>query len=479
MLKDLLKEGGLYTVANLVTKGVGLLLIPFYADYFTQAEYGIISMLGIAGAVSAAIFSFQIYQGVGRFISPKETSFVEKKRIGSTGFWFTVLSYLVFVALAYLFKNPIIDLLSEDQRIPEKAYLYSILAIALSGAVNALNVQLKFLRKTKAFSLTTFLFAFINILLILYFAFVCGYRVESIYLATICSSPLLLLLQFYFLKEYIVLYLGKSELKKLLQFSIPLIPAALAYLVLNMTDRFFIKEMEQSLAQVGIYEMAFKFSSIVSLVLLSFQSALAPIIFEQHAQKSTKLELGRMLRLFIGIGTISALLLSFFSFETLYLFTNEQYYDAHIVMPLFYLTVIITGLGMFSPGIHLKNKTKIFPIAVGISAVLNFALNFYLVPKLGILGAAIATLISTLFNNLVLFIISQRLYKLPFELNKTVLLLLVFTIFFLAGNYFLESFPSNYSIQLITKCSGILIYTFIVSRMNFINFGEIKALLKK
>ena len=69
MLKDLLKEGGLYTLANLLTKGLNLLLLPFYADYFTKAEYGILAMLGIAGALGAAVFSFQIYQGVGRFIS--------------------------------------------------------------------------------------------------------------------------------------------------------------------------------------------------------------------------------------------------------------------------------------------------------------------------------------------------------------------------------------------------------------------------
>ena len=169
MLRDLLKEGGLYTLASLATKGVSLLLIPFYSDYFTTAEYGILALLAASGALSAAIFSFQIYQGVGRFISDNSLSEKDQKKIGSSGFFFTIASYGIFVLLALYFKNDVINYLSEEDSIKDSTYYFWLIAVFLNGMYYSLGVQLRFLRKTKIFTVTSFLFAIINVLLILVF----------------------------------------------------------------------------------------------------------------------------------------------------------------------------------------------------------------------------------------------------------------------------------------------------------------------
>lgn len=479
MLRDLLKEGGLYTAANLLTKGISLLLIPFYSDYFTQAEYGILAMLGIAGALSAAIFSFQIYQGVGRFISEKDTPLTTQQKIGSTGFWFTVLSYGAFILLAFLFRDQIITLLSEDERIKTSTYNWCLFAIALNGAFNALSVQLKFLRKTKAFSISTFLNATFNIAFILLFALGFDYRIDSVYMASIAVTPFLLLLQVYYLKDHLILYLGKAELKKLMRFSAPLIPASLAYLVLNFTDRIFIKELSGSLAQVGIYDMAFKFSALLSIIILSFQSALAPLIYEQHKMDDTPQKLGRIFRLFIGIGSLGGLCLALFAYETLYIFTQPEYYEAFTLMPLFYLSVLITGLGMFSPGLHLKNKTRIIPVIVFLTALLNIALNFWLIPILGLAGAALATVISTVFNNVTLFFFSQKLYPIPFIQNKVFTVLGLFLVIYAFGSYFTLFFEMEYYAELLIKIALILGYGAFLVQIKFVSFDHVLNLINR
>ncbi len=477
MLRDLIKEGGLYTLANLLTKGVSLLLIPFYSDYFTQAEYGILAMLGIAGALSAAVFSFQIYQGVGRFIAQKDITLGEQQKIGSTGFWFTVLSYCCFLVLAIFFKDQIISLLSEDERINDSTYLWSLFAIAVNGCFYALSVQLKFLRKTKIYSVTTFFHAILNIGFILLFALGFNYRIDSVYMASVAVTPVLILVQIYFLKDYMIFYIGKIELKKLTSFSTPLIPAAIAYIILNFTDRIFIKELSGSLAEVGIYDMAFKFSSIISLIILSFQSALAPIIYEQHQDADTQKSLGKIMRLFIGVGTIGGLCLAFFSYETLYIFTQPEYYDAYTLMPIFYLSVLVTGVGMFSPGLHVTNKTRIIPIIVVITAIVNILLNLWLIPIFGLFGAALATLASTIINNSTLFIISQKLYPIPYVRNSILRVLVIFLIFFIAGSYFTSFFQVNYGYELLIKIGIIGFYIWFLLQIKFISLDQIKERL--
>ena len=474
MLRDLIKEGGLYTIANLLTKGVSLLLIPFYSDYFTQSEYGILAMLGIAGAFSAAFFSFQIYQAVGRFITEKDLTHRQQQEIGSSGFWFNFLSYMIFILLALFFKDQVINLLSEDEKIKDSTYYWALFAVALNGIFNALRVQLKFLRKTKAFSITTFLHAILNIGFILLFALGFDYRIDSVYMAAIVATPVMILFQLYYLRKYIIFYIGKLEVQKLLRFSVPLIPAAMAYLALGFTDRIFIKEISGSLAEVGIYDMAFKFSAIISLIIVSFQSALAPIIYQQHQDEGTQANLGRIMRLFIAVGTLGVLCLAFFSYETLYIFTQPAYYEASVLMPIFYLSVLMTGLGMFSPGLHLKNKTKYIAIIVIFTAIINVALNYWLIPIFELFGAAIATVISTLINNLALFNIAQKLYPIPVSKGKIGQVLIVFIIVYAAGSYFSSFVELDYIYEFGIKTGIIVLYGLFLLRVNFISFDQIK-----
>ncbi|MDX1349625.1 MAG: oligosaccharide flippase family protein [Putridiphycobacter sp.] len=478
MLRDLLKDGGLYTLANMLTKGIGLLLIPFYSSYFTQAEYGILAMLGIVGAMSAALFSFQIYQGVGRFIAEADLTIKDKQKIGSTGFWFTFLSYTLFLVLGLYFQDSIIELLSEDERIKNSTFILSLVAIFLYGLFYTLSVQLKFLRMTKAYTLTTFLQSILNILLILCFAFVLDYRIDSIYMASLVITPIMIMMQIYFLKDYLILYLGKLELKKLLKFSSPLIPAAISYLILNFTDRIFIKEMTGALAEVGIYDMAFKFTSIVTIIIVSFQSALAPIIYEQHKNEGTKENLGRIFRLFLAVGSFGGLLLAYFSYETLYIFTQPNYYSASTLMPVFYLSILISGMGLFSPGLHIKGKTYLIALIVIASASVNIALNYYLIPIYGIFGAACATLVSTLFNNSILFIISQKLYTLVFPKSKTSLVLSVFIIVYVFGSYVDQFISLNYISLLGIKTLLLILYIWFLIRLDFINYRVVTNWIK-
>ncbi len=479
MLRDLLKDGGLYTLANLLTKGLSLLLIPFYSDYFTQAEYGILAMLGIAGAISAAFFSFQIYQGVSRYIVQKGITLQEQQKIGSTGFWFTFISYCCFLIIGLFFQDQIILLLSEDEKIETSTYLLSLVSIFMYGLFYSLSVQLKFLRMTKAYTITTFSHAILNIILILFLAIFLDLRINSVYTASLIITPIILFVQIYFLRDYLIIYLGKLELKQLLKFSSPLIPAAIAYLILNFTDRIFIKEMTQSLAEVGIYDMAFKFSSILTIIIVSFQSALAPIIYQQYQDESTKANLGRIFRLFVATGSMVGLALSFFSFETLYIFTQPDYYSANTIMPIFYLSVLITGLGLFSPGLHLKNRTRLIAIIVILSGFVNIVLNYFLIPIYGLFGAAIATLLSTLLNNVALFSVSQHLYPLVFPKGKTGIVLIIFICIYFAGSYINQAIEINNILLIAIKLVVLISYLWFLIRFDFISFSQITNWLRR
>lgn len=476
MLKDLLKEGGIYTIANLLTKGVSLMLIPFYTSYFTTGEYGVLGILSVFGGFVGAIVSFQLYQGMGRYIAEDGITLEEKQRIGSSAFFFTSITYASFAIIAYVFSTFFIDILSADIRIKESTFLLSVSAVCINALFYTLGVQLKYLRKVNQFALTSFIHAIFNILLIIFFAFKLDYGLNSVFYAGLIVAPLIILLQLYYLRDYLVFYLGRAEIKRMLKFSLPLIPAATAYLILNFIDRIYIKEMMDKLSYVGIYDLAFKFSSVIGIVIVAFQSALGPIMYKNHKLESTKTELIKVFNVFFGIGTLGVLTLSIFSFETLKIFTQPSFYEAKSLMPLFYISTLITGLGMFSLGIYLKERTKILPLITILAGGVNIVLNYFLILKLELIGAAIATLASVFINYAVMFIISQKLYPVNYNFKKIIALILIFIIFVLLGYNFEFYIESSYLMVFLVKIITIISYLIILLKMKMIDFA---LLIKK
>jgi len=471
MLKDLLKEGGLYTISNLLTKGVSLMLIPFYVNYFTESEYGILGMLGVFGGFVSAIVSFQLYQGMARYIA-EDVSLHKKQQIGSTAIIFTIISYALFFILGYIFKDFFIDILSSDVRIKDEFFLLSVSTVCINSIFYVFGTQLKSLRKVNEFAITSFLHSIFNIILIIFFVMKYDFGLASIFYAGLVVAPIIISLQIYYLRTYLIIKFSFSELKRQLKFSTPLIPAAIAYLLLNLTDRFFIKEI--SMSANGIYEVAFKFASVISIILVAFQSALAPILYQKHELESTKIELANVFKLFFGAGTLGVLALSLFSYETLYVFTKPSYYEAQYIMPLFYISLLVTGLGLFSPGLHIKHKTKIIPKVVIFSASINIGLNYLLVNKFQLVGAAVATLISVSINNIILFIISQKYYKTPYPIKLVSSLLVVFSIIIGANYYIKLNLELSIFNTILIKLAFIIIYALIMIKFKMIDLSKLK-----
>lgn len=438
MLRDLLKEGGLYTLANLLTKGVSLLLIPFYTAYFTTTDYGIIDVLSVFGAVLTTIFSLQLNQGLGRYVADKDEKESAKKKIASSSILVVTLIYILIGSIICLFPQVITNFLStEETEIPIQILQLSVVATFLSGLFYLLGVYLRFLRKVKEFTLLSFLYALSSILLMVYLILKLDMGISGIYYASIILSPIFILLSLYILRNNIILYIGKSEFLKVFSYSAPLVPASVAYILMNSVDRYYIKEF-LNYHESGLYGIAFKFSTIITIIITGFTMAMNPIVFENHADKNAKQEIERMFYFFFGIGTIGLLCLSLFSQETLMIFTTPDYYEAYQLMPIMYFTVLVSGMGMFSLGINIEKKTKLGALIIIISSILNLVLNYYFVRNFGSAGAAYATLISVLLFYTVYFVFSQRYYRLNINFWNITPYLAICLLVMLGVNYFLH-----------------------------------------
>jgi O-antigen/teichoic acid export membrane protein len=471
MLKDLLKEGGLYTLANLLTKGISLLLIPFYTAYFTPSDYGLYDILSVFGVFAGNIFSLQLNQGLARFVAEPTKTEKEKIEYASTATISYIFSLILFLIISFAFSSYFTSILSPNSKLRLNTFYLAVISIFITNIFYFFNVYLRFIRQVKMVALLSFIQTIFGILLLMYFVFNLDYGINSFFIPYIIVTPPLIIFQLYLLRDRLKLYFNKSIYKELLKYSAPLIGSSIALIVMNLTDRLFINELLGE-NELGIYGIGLKFASIIGIVIAGFSTALGPLIYEKHNKKNTQEELGNLFNLFIGIGVGGTLLLALFSIDIVNFFTTFSYHKAGTVLPIMLFTTLFTGFLMFSPGLQIKKKTSIITILTIIFAILNIILNYFLIPKYGLKGAAVSTLIATTLYAVTYFIVSKKVYPIQVNVLK-VLIPFIYVILVLYFNYKLDF--NN----IIFKFFSILLYLILIYKIGLLKRLESKFKWRK
>ena len=97
MLRKLFKDSIVYGVSGILSRGISLILVPFYTRVLTPEDYGIVDILTIVGAIVNIVVALEISQGFAIFFSETKLQ-KEKILFSSSSLIFTCTSYSVFIA---------------------------------------------------------------------------------------------------------------------------------------------------------------------------------------------------------------------------------------------------------------------------------------------------------------------------------------------------------------------------------------------
>jgi len=189
-----------------------------------------------------------------------------------------------------------------------------------------------------------------------------------------------------------------SRIKEYLSFSLPLIPNSLSEWALRSSDRYIIS-LFLGVVFVGFYSPGYALGSLISVFPGILTYVLVPTLsklYDEGKINEVKIILKYSLRyilmlaipFFFGASLLSKPLLNMFS-------TPEIASQGHLVTPFIALSALFSSAFIvMAQALLLVKKTKIIAFTWGISASANLLLNILIVPYLGILGAAITTLIA-------------------------------------------------------------------------------------
>ena len=243
----------------------------------------------------------------------------------------------------------------------------------------------------------------IGFLLGLVFILIFDKNIHFIFIGTIISSSVVLLLILKELRPKLPRYqinFDKEVLKDYYRFGVPMTFAVFASVILNLSDRLVIQYFLSS-TEVALYDMPARITEKSILLLLTlFDMVDRPYILGQVNVKS-KAELQKNIQSFVRLFLLLMIpvITSYFilSKELIYLISDKKYLDSSQVIPIIALSYFFIGLGgRYQLGSLIAKKAKIFFIISMTCGLLNVIGNIILIPKFGYKVAAYTTLFSAI-----------------------------------------------------------------------------------
>lgn len=453
--RQLISETAVYGLASTATRFLSIFLVPIYTRIFSPEDYGVMSLVNSTLVIVSIFVVLALDNSASRWYWESEETGDRKSTIASWA-WCQLPVSSAFALLIIISADWLGRVIVER---PDAGQYFRLAALTLPLGVlgGILTCWLRMQRRpwvTVAYMLGTNI---LTILLTILFVVYLRWGLSGIYLGQIVSLACGSLISVYLLRDWVSpRYYNWERLREMLRFALPLIPAALAFWIVNFSDRYFV-QVYTTTEEVGLYQVGSSLAAFVALITGSFQLAWGPFAMSIHKREDARQVYANVFLAYIWLCSLVCSALTLFAPEAIRILATEKYSGAASVVGFLSFSYMMIGLSYIAAvGPMIAKTSGPTGIAVTVAAALNILLNFLLVPRIGKTGSALATLLAQTVNPLFLFWFAQRLYPIPYRF-KAGLALLAFAalVIWLGGNWQFGS------LWLALACKALLLATFI------------------
>ena len=467
-LLSLGKQSMIYGFGHILARLGTFLLLPLLTHSLSTSDYGVISTIYIFIGFTMTFYRYGMDTALMKFYIDQQY----RQMYLSSIFILQLITSIVLSAAFVFFKGPLAILLTKNN---DSIFIIYITVIIFCDIIwNLLIITFRVEGKAVQF----IGFNITNVLLLLgftiYFVNIKNMGVEGVLLGNVCASVITCIFSCVLIlwsSRFSIRSIDLSSLNKIISFGLPFLPAAIFGIFMEGADRFILKYILDESA-VGIYSAGYKLGVLGLLVVMGFNMGWTPYFLNHNDNNNSSLEFSTISTIFLGLyGFIGIIITSLIP-----VVPNINIFGYSIIGPEFFGGLYIVPLILMSyyffaiyvlllPRIYRYNATNRIPYFKLMGAISNIALNFALIPILGIVGSAFATLISFLIMTLCTFYYGNRLEPVDYNLKAWVFPLLIWDIIIVFNN--------NYEVIV----PVILLYPIIWYKM-IINNDEQSRILK-
>lgn len=397
----------LFALSSFGGKILSFLMLPLYTHVLDKAEFGATNLVTLAANLFIPLVSLGLFNAVLRFG-------LDKKYNPSSVFTSSLAAILSCFFVLLLFA-PLVSHLGMV-----RGYTFYLYIYVLVGTIRFLCSQ--FVRAkmlTRIYALDGLLLTAYTVIFQILFLVVFRWGVAGYLLAIICGDALsaiglFIMGQLY--KDVRPSDFSLPLLRKMLRFSLPLVPNNVSWWVITGSSSFFFRSTEE----VGLYNTASRIPGLVTLATSIFQEAWQMSAIADGQDEDQDEFFSTVFSMLSGLTFIvSGMLILVSPFVMLLL--NRTYYAAARIIPLLVLATVFSCLSSFLNSVYLvKKKSNLSMLTMLPGVVSTIALNFLLIPRWSGLGAAASLLVTYLLIFVIRVYSTRRLIHIDFKPGKLV-----------------------------------------------------------
>lgn len=491
-LYKLTKETTIYGTSIVVGRFLNFLLTPLYTNYLTENQVAFITYIYAIIAFVNIAYSFGMESAFFRFIKSDETNLsanqtiAHEKKIFSNSYFSILIFSVINSLLIYIFAAEISGTMSEYS--VQSGMIKLIAFIPVMDAL--ILIPFAYLRSTRQamkFSILRFIAIVINVIANFFFLTTTKLGVWGVIYANIISSSIALMIFIPMIFKHLILKIDFTLIRKMFAFGLPTVPASLSAIILQVADRPLMKMLATTKDQ-AIYGVNYRLGIPMMMFVSVFEYAWKPFYLSHYKDSDAKELFSKVLTYFTLISVLLIILWTFsidFAVRLPFIggkMINPSYWIGLPIVPIvlwgYYFNGVFTN---FNAGFLIQKKTMYLPLVVGISAIINILINYFVIPEFSYYGAAWATFFAYLAEAVLIYYYAAKIYPIRYEWSKIIKILFSGISIVIIERYF---YSLNFSLLhlFLIRIGLFIVFLYLLSLTGIIKnleLGFIRKFIKK
>ena len=471
-LKKLASQTAIYGLSSIVGRFLNYLLTPLWTKYYSTEQFGIITEMYAYVSFLVVLLTYGMETAYFKYCNKPENS---NATVFSTILISVVSTSVFFIVMCSFFAQGIADwLLYPDNT---EFVVWFAIIVGVDAIASIPLAKLRQENKSGKFALVNIINVVVNIGLNCFFILYCkgiydvasagitgdaalhittnNWLVDTFYNPEIGVGYVFIANLIASLTKFLVLIpesinsgfqFDKIQYRRMVRYAAPLLLVGLAGIVNETIDRIMLKRMllddlglTKTMQQLGIYGANYKLSIVITLFIQAFRYAAEPFFFAQEKNKGSKEMYARVMNYFIIVVSTMFLFVLLYLDIFKYFISNEEFWVGLRVVPILLMANIFLGVYFnLSIWYKLSSKTGFGALISIFGAVVTIIMNFILIPTMGYMGSAWATLLCYASMVVVSYLLAKNHYPIPYNVKKAGIYISSALIFFFVSMYVKE-----------------------------------------
>ncbi len=470
-LKRLVSSLAAYQVADVVSKFIAVLLLPVYTRYIRPSGYGEVELLANGVILVSIVVRFGIIEAFLRFYFVDEDP-ARRDALARRAVVFLLITSTIAAGVLAAAAEPLSKLVLGHQDT-------TIFLIAVLGLWAFTNLELAYglLRveeRIRTYAIASLINVGLTITASLVLVVGLGKGARGLLLGNYAASTVVLLGLWWTLRKRLLpSRTGSEDLRQLLRFGLPTMPAEISVYLLSVIDRYYIYHT-RSPRLAGLYSIAIKLAGSVAFIVRAFQYAWPPLAYSVTDDREAARLYGLVTTYYVLVSGWVVAGLALLGRWVLRLLAAPSYFGAYRALPWVALGWAMYGLWVVFLVIagRARVTTLNFPASLA-GLVVNVILLVLLVPPLGIAGAGIALCGAYVGMLTVMHLLTRRAFAAQFEWRRLAQLAVVMGGVAVTGELLL---PTRGAVGLLTRAAAFAVIPLLLHLTRFAHPQELSQL---